>query len=179
MPAPLVIDFATAQRGSEARSWIVLGVGVACTVAALVSYRSIALELDEVDAQARVAARKLGAEQKREVLDPARLQALSQRIAASNRVLQALDQPWFQLLADIEAAITPGIVLLAFEPDAAQGSVRLSAEARDLEALSRYLDRLAALDSLQDVRMNQQELREARGLPVLRFSVSARWGRPA
>jgi len=179
MPAPLAIDFANARRGSESRGWIVLGVGVACTVAALVGYRSIAIELDAVGTQARVAARKLGAEQKREVLDPGKLQALNQRIVASNRVLHALDQPWFQLLADIEAAVTPGIVLLALEPDAVQGSVRLSAEARDLEALSRYLDRLAALESLRDVRMNQQELRDARGQPVLRFSVSARWARPA
>jgi hypothetical protein len=94
-------------------------------------------------------------------------------------VLDALDRPWIRLFDDLEAASVDGVALLALEPDAGKEHVRIAGEARDRDTLSRYLERLGRLESLRDVRLDQHELRGGTDGGALRFTVSARWVRPA
>ncbi len=138
-------------------------------------------ELENVEAQAEGLSRKLDPRRASSgALDPTAERALRARIEASNHVLDALDQPWVKLFDDIESAMADGVVLLSLEPDASKAAVRIVGEARDRDALSRYLERLGRAESLREVRLTQHELRAGKeGGAALRFTVAARWMRPA
>lgn len=179
MPAALKIDFASGARLSAWAGRGLLAAGGLAALAVVYAYQSFDAALVAVEAETRAAARRLGASKVSPPADPSQLRALGLRVTASNRVLSALDQPWFKLFDDVEAAAMPGVALLAFEPDAVNASVRLSGEAQDLDTLARYLERLGARASLRELRLSQHELRDGRERPVLRFSVSARWVRSA
>jgi Tfp pilus assembly protein PilN len=179
MPAPLHVDFASPGKGSSRLGLGLAAAGGLAVLAVVAAFQRVQHELSEAEAQASALARRLNAAAQPVFADPAKARALAQRIEASNRVLDALDQPWFKLFEDVESAAAEGVALLALEPDAVQRSVRLAGEASDLDALARYLERLGGLESLGDVRLAQHELRDASAKPVFRFVVSATWRRPA
>ena len=74
-------------------------------------------------------------------------------LAAAQRVMSSLATPWRDLFNAVEGGTVEGVVLLAIEPDAAGGSVRVDAEARDLAALLRYLTRMERRDELHRVHL--------------------------
>ncbi|MGH8665538.1 MAG: PilN domain-containing protein [Burkholderiales bacterium] len=180
MPGALQIDFAGAPRGANRGGAILLLAGLAVAAGIVGGYLHLRQETDVVQARIEALSRNIRANGA-EILerDPRKLRALRARIEASNRILSALDQPWIRLFDELESATVDGVTLLAMEPDGSKALVRLVGEARDRATLSRYLERLGRLASLREVRLNQHEIRDARGGSSLRFVVSARWVRPA
>jgi Tfp pilus assembly protein PilN len=100
---------------------------------------------------------------------------LRSRIVLANQVVRRKTVPWDGLFRDIESASDENIGLLAVQPDAVTGLVRLSGEARDAEALTNYIGRLEAQPSLKNVHLADHEVKVNRGRPVVRFSLSATW----
>ncbi|HWP87787.1 MAG TPA: PilN domain-containing protein, partial [Burkholderiales bacterium] len=76
---------------------------------------------------------------------------------------------------DIENASDDKIGLLAVQPDAATGVVRITGEARDAAALTDYITRLEAQPSLQNVHLAEHEIKLNQGHPVVRFNLNATW----
>lgn len=179
MPCALRIDFAAAPHGSGRAGAILAVVGVVAAAGLAGYYVHLRGQTDAMQARIEALSRNVrttteGAAER----DPRKLRALRERVEASNRILQGLEQPWTRLFDDLEAAKVDGVSLLAMEPDGSKALVRLVGEARDRDTLSRYLERLGRLGSLREVRLNQHEIRAAKGRSTLRFVVSARWVRP-
>jgi Tfp pilus assembly protein PilN len=83
---------------------------------------------------------------------------------------------WGRVFAAMEAAASPDVSLLAFDPSPQQRRLRLDGEARDLAALLEYLRRLGTTGVFVQVRLqNHQAVRDDPQHPV-RFSVVADWG---
>jgi hypothetical protein len=149
--------------------------GVASAVLVLGAYAELQAQLVRSEQELRAATRTLKEVARPVTEDPAQRRALRVRVEASNRVLQALEQPWFTLFDDVERAAIDGVALLALEPDAQKKTVRITGEARDLDVLSTYVDRIGAARSLRDLRLMQQELHGPPERARLRFIISARW----
>jgi Tfp pilus assembly protein PilN len=100
------------------------------------------------------------------------------RNRATLRVAHGLQTPWSDLLNALESAPHDSVALLAIEPSIARQLVRLSAEARDPDAMLDYLAALQADARLaQVVLVSHQVQALAPGKPV-RFTMQAAWGSP-
>jgi hypothetical protein len=67
------------------------------------------------------------------------------------------------------------IALLTLTPDARKGQVRISAEARDLEAMLAFHQRLEASDELSDVSLLSHEIVVKSPEQPVQFNLSAAW----
>jgi hypothetical protein len=65
----------------------------------------------------------------------------------------------------LEAMPQDDVALLGLTPDARKGQVRISAEARNLEAMLQYHQRLEASDELSDVSLLNHEVLAAARAP--------------
>lgn len=174
MPPALEVNFAAPTR-SLGRGLALALIGAAACVAVMVAHLRLGSALEQVDLELRAAVRKSSAVEAPAITDPAKSRALLVRIGGANRILNALEHPWFGLLDAIESARAEGIALLAIDADAATGGVRITAEAETLDELSRYLDRLGANHALRDMRLLQHERREQTERAAIRFVVAAQW----
>ena len=98
------------------------------------------------------------------------------RNRAALRVARGLQTPWSDLLSALEAAPHENVALLGIEPSIAKQQVRLTAEARDPEAMLDYVAALQADPRLsQVVLVSHQVQTQAAGKPV-RFQMQSAWG---
>ena len=152
-----------------------LAVGVACAVFGYeqylaVSQRDAALEqeISRIDASARKSAGRPAAAQ------PASAEMEKDLLKARQRA-DFLLLPWNDLFASLEFAAMGQVALLAIEPDVKTRQVRLTAEARDEDALFEYLKRLDKAPQLQGVHLVRHEIREEDKRHPVRFTVLAFW----
>ncbi len=150
---------------------------VACLGAAATG-RHLVRASDELDAlRARhdlLEARLRPAAQRADVVGP----ALAHRIASANQAIDVLAVPWAGLFQSIESADARGLGVMALVPNARTRALRLSGEARSVPELLAYVDRLAALQPLQQVRLEGYETVRRDGVEVVSFTVAATWGAP-
>ncbi len=102
--------------------------------------------------------------------------ALAHRIASANQAIDALAVPWAGLFQSIESADARGLGVMSLVPNARTHALRLSGEARSVPELLAYVDRLAALRSLEQVRLEGYETVRRDGVDVVSFTVAATWG---
>lgn len=97
-------------------------------------------------------------------------------VMRANAVAHELARRWDSVFLAIEAASDSEVALLAIEPDADKRKVRITAEARNKDAMLRHVTRLQAQQPLQRVLLEHHEvLAQEPGRPV-RFIVAGRWG---
>lgn len=101
--------------------------------------------------------------------------ALLLEVKQANQVVRALAVPWTPLFDAVDSAGAPGIALLALEPDARKGTVRIIGEARDLEVLLAYVDQLAQREVFASVLLERHQVQRDVAEKPLRFSLVARW----
>jgi hypothetical protein len=100
---------------------------------------------------------------------------LARRIAAGNQVIDQLAVPWDALFRSIESADARGLGVMSLVPNARLRAIRLSGEARSVPDLLAYVDRLAALRTLDEVRLEGYETVLRDGVDVVSFTVAASW----
>lgn len=88
---------------------------------------------------------------------------------------RALEADWAGLLVNLERGRPAQIALLSMEIDAAQGRLRLEANAKDLPAMLAYLQGLESM-GLRQVRLQSHVAMEEEGQDYVHFSASAGWG---
>ena len=99
-----------------------------------------------------------------------RLQAESK---AADLVVRQLTVPWAGLVAALEKAATPNTALLQLQPDADQRRLRLTAEARDREAMFAYVQRLEGSPALADVHLVSHQVQNEDPQRPIQFSLQA------
>ena len=173
----LRIEFVPA---SPARAWHMAGLrtrlallaAVALLAAAAVA-AGLALRELAAAAQARGALEAAAAARTPRPAPAAELPA--DEAAAVAAAVDRLNLPWRDVFDAIEQATPDSVALLALEPDARRGAVRLVAEAGSTEDMLRYVERLKQQPFLADVFLTKHAVDERDTNLPLRFQVEARW----
>ena len=146
---------------------IVLAVALAVGGGLVHRYRDTQAELARLEAAAGL-------------IGPARAPAravpkerLDEETKSAEAVVRQLTVPWGTLVQAIEQAATRDVALLQLQPDAENRTLRLTAEARNREAMFDYLRRLAAAKGLADVHIVSHQVSREDPLRPLQFSVLA------
>jgi hypothetical protein len=90
-----------------------------------------------------------------------------------NEVVRQLGLPWAKMIAAVEKASTGDVVVLQLQPEAQQRLLRLTAEAKNREAMLGYVRRLGEDRALGEVHLVRHEVRlDQPGRPI-QFAVQA------
>ena len=165
----LQLDFVRSRRRYTWLGALLLSSGILLAGFSVQQYFAAEAEIAALERELARLARGAGGEPK---VDFDRLRA---RIVLANQVVRKKTVPWDGLFRDIENASDDKIGLLAVQPDAATGVVRITGEARDAAALTDYITRLEAQPSLQNVHLAEHEIKLNQGHPVVRFNLNATW----
>jgi hypothetical protein len=167
---PLLLDY---QRCAEpqAGAWLLLGVGVVLSVAAVLILADLKRELTVWEEQAARSNHGV-----RSNMSMRASEATQRELKQANIVLQQLALPWEELFAALEATRDEKVALLVVEPDAAKGQVRIGAEAKSAAHMLNYLRRLESDTALGEVVLLNHQVQLQDAERPLRFSVVASWG---
>ncbi|WP_095155189.1 pilus assembly protein [Pseudomonas sp. Irchel 3E13] len=170
----LQLDFIPPRRGPL--SWAPLLLGAGLLLASLAWQHQLDGQQAQLHQQVRQAEQQLGLRARDVVaLTPAQSREQAQKLARMRNLTQQLQRPWDSLFSLLEGLPQEDIALLSLSPDARKGQVRISAEARDLEAMLAFHKRLEASAELHDVSLlNHEILVKQPERPVL-FNLSAHW----
>lgn len=171
----LDLDFQPWRYGSRL-GWGLLAtglmIGVAATSVAHDFYQQTRLEQDQLSqAQSRLhiengPPKAMSAAESRE-------QAV--RLAEMKQISTQLHRPWERLFSALESLYGEDIALLTLTPDARKGQIRISAQARDLEAMLKYHRQLERSAQLHDVSLLSHEIVvQSPQRPIL-FNLVATW----
>lgn len=105
--------------------------------------------------------------------EAARRQA--QEVQHANQVLRQLSLPWEALFRAVEAAGGKDVALLSMEPDLKKGTVAISAEAKDFDAMLAYVSRLGERDVFGSVLLKNHQVQQGDPEKPIRFSLLAEW----
>lgn len=175
----LHIDFAppgmqrTLYRTS-ARAWMLAGVALLlCGAAALLGARLLAQE-NAHDAELNAAYARAKAPVVAPVAAPQ--PALSEAQAgAVNAAVMQLNLPWRALHDAIGAATPPSVAMLALEPDARKRSMKITAEAKNSDAMIAYVEELKGQELFADVVLTRHEINDQDPNRPIRFQIEAQW----
>ncbi len=100
------------------------------------------------------------------------------RLAALARSTQQLNVPWAAILDGLERHATQDIALLGIEPDAVQGRLRLAFEARRLQSLVDFAQRLGESSAFERVALVKHDTQDRDPAAPLRMSLEVKLARP-
>jgi hypothetical protein len=100
---------------------------------------------------------------------------LKENLVYANAVVQNLTLPWDMLFKTVEGTGNVPVALLAVQPDAQKGMVRISGEAKDYAAVLTYLARLDASGTLRNVHLLSHQLKHDDPQRPLLFTIAASW----
>ncbi|MFL1512922.1 MULTISPECIES: PilN domain-containing protein [Pseudomonas] len=171
----LTLDFQPRRR-SGPLGWSLLVAGVVLAVACFVAQQHLDDQASQQQGHLQHAQRELtGDSGSKAGLSPAETREQAQNLAEMRKVSQQLRRPWERLFAMLEGLPREDIALLTLTPDARKGQVRISAEARDLEAMLAFHQRLEASDELSDVSLLSHEIVANVAEHPVQFNLSATW----
>ncbi|MET0778479.1 MAG: pilus assembly protein [Pseudomonas mandelii] len=171
----LTLDFQPRRR-SGPLGWSLLVAGVVLAMACFVAQQHLDDQASQQQGHLQHAQRELtGDSGSKAGLSPAETREQAQNLAEMRKVSQQLRRPWERLFAMLEGLPREDIALLTLTPDARKGQVRISAEARDLEAMLAFHQRLEASDELSDVSLLSHEIVANVAEHPVQFNLSATW----
>lgn len=101
---------------------------------------------------------------------------LSDEVGAANAVIDELNRPWNALFSAFESTPHDDVAILAIEPDAKKGVVRISGEAKSLESLLGYIGNLQKVPLFHDVTVQNHQVQDQVPEKPVRFMIQAQWG---
>jgi hypothetical protein len=105
--------------------------------------------------------------------DAAREQALE--VQHANQVLRQLSLPWDTLFKAVESSGGKDIALLSMEPDLRKGTVTISAEAKNFDAMLEYVRQLGKRDAFDSLLLQNHQVQQTDPQKPIRFSLLAVW----
>lgn len=172
------LDFVVRRRAPGWLGWLVLALGVAAGLWVFERHQALTEEVEALRLDNRRASR--AAEQarvlaRREQEDP----ALRARFEVARKLSQQMARDWQPLFAALEARAGEHgqVALLSVEPDANRGQLRVTGEARDLDALFAYAESFGAAGVLAAPRIEVFEFKQREGVQVVAFSLRLNWRR--
>lgn len=143
-----------------------LAVALALSAVVLERYRDVREDLARLQAQAGlVPGGRLARALPKERLD--------EQAKNAEAVVRQLTLPWASLIGAIEGAATRDVAILQLQPDAEHSVLRLTAEARNRDAMFEYLKRLGAARELTNVVLVSHQVQKDEPQQPIQFSVQA------
>jgi len=175
VPALELDHFARGTRGIAA-GWMLLAAALGVAVALGAWQGGLQRALDALEAQASSSERDYRVRTAASAIDPRRIEDAHQR---ARRIALELRLPWNDLFRAVEESADPAVALLAVEPDVQRSALRVTGEAKNKDAMLRYVRRLGAQKPVVRAMLESHiERREAGRAPV-QFTLVAYWeGRP-
>ncbi|MDZ3992064.1 PilN domain-containing protein [Pseudomonas sp. Teo4] len=170
------LDLEFQPRRSGPLAWSLLALGGAVVTALLLLQQQ--LQAEQVALEAQVHSLELQLGRRPATATPqnsAASREQAERLAQMRSVSQQLQRPWQQLFSMLEALPQEDVALLTLTPDARKGQVRIAAEARNLEAMLQYHQRLEASAELSDVSLLNHEVVSGQPEHPVRFTLTATW----
>ncbi|MBK4997822.1 pilus assembly protein [Pseudomonas sp. S31] len=170
------LDLEFQPRRSGPLAWSLLALSGAVLVALIVLQQQ--LQAEQVALEDRVHGLELKLGRRPATAAPqstAASREQAERLAQMRSVSQQLQRPWQQLFAMLEAQPQEDVALLSLTPDARKGQVRIAAEARNLEAMLAYHQRLERSAELSDVSLLNHEVMASQPEHPVRFTLTATW----
>ncbi|MCY1286611.1 hypothetical protein D9M68_150090 [compost metagenome] len=172
----LSLDFVQRPRPAPL-GWALLALGVVLALASLLTHHALAGQAAQLRAQVQAAQRELHGEGGAVASG---LPAVDQRaqdagLAEMRRISAQLRRPWERLFASLEALPRSDVALLSLAPDARKGQLRISAEARNLEAMLTFHRKLEESDGLRDVSLLNHEVVSGQAERPVLFNLLATW----
>ena len=96
-------------------------------------------------------------------------------VKQANQVVRQLSLPWNALFKAVETSGGQNIALLSLEPDLQKGTVKVSGEAKDLDALLSYVKQLSTREVFGSVFLQNHQIQQSDPEKPLRFSLLAYW----
>jgi len=176
MIAPaLHIDFRGPPRSAGRWvGWLALAVAVFVVVAFSSHYSEVAQVHEAAQSRHDRLADRLRGSGLRRTAAPPDAQTLAD-VRRANAIIEQLVVPWDALFDAVESADLPGLAVLALTPNARDRSVRLAGEARSMEELLAYVDRMAAQPALNQVHLLGYRMVPREGVSVIAFTMAATW----
>lgn len=156
--------------------WSLLGGGVLLALLCFAVQQHLDAHTEQQQGHLQTTQRQLtGDSSAKSTLSPAETREQAANLAEMRKVSQQLRRPWERLFAMLEAMPRDDVALLTLTPDARKGQVRISAEARDLQAMLDFHKRLEASDELSDVSLLSHEIVVKSPEQPVQFNLSATW----
>jgi len=158
------LDYVAPPRRARAAGLALLAASLACAGVLLERYRNVKLESASIEsARALLPAERLATPRKNSDEDFKQAEA----------VIRQLALPWASIIHAVEGAASPDVAVLQMEPDARERKLRVTAEARNEDAMLEYLRHLGGERALANAHLasHQVVLEDARH--PIRFTVLA------
>jgi Tfp pilus assembly protein PilN len=98
---------------------------------------------------------------------------LDEETKNAEAVVRRLTLPWASLIGTMEEAATREVAILQLQPDAEQRVLKVTAEARNRDAMFEYLRRLSASKGLAEVHLVSHQVQLEDPQHPIQFSVQA------
>jgi Tfp pilus assembly protein PilN len=98
---------------------------------------------------------------------------LDEQVKNAEAVVRQLTLPWARLIETIEAAGNNDVAILQLQPDAQQRLLRITAEARNQDAMVDYLRRLAQVDGFGHVHLLNHQVQQEDPQRPIQFAAQA------
>ncbi|MBS0513413.1 MAG: hypothetical protein JSR42_19835 [Proteobacteria bacterium] len=174
-PAALALDFGPRRRRPGWLGWLALLIGSIALVATLYGAWS---DYADVDERARIVER-LRAQTPAAAAQLAVAAGTRGRFdgGATQAVAARLNADWAGVFADVARAQGEGITLMELHGDAARGSLRIVADAPDLDVAFAWIERLQQADgALRNAALDSHAWIEGKGGAAVRINATASWG---
>lgn len=100
---------------------------------------------------------------------------LSAEMTVADSVARHMALPWGELFKALENSAHKEVALLQVKPDTTSKTLTLVAEAKNLAAMTAYLNKLSKQAVFYSVHLVEHEVLQQESPPRVRFTVSAAW----
>ena len=163
----LSIDYIVSPRRPRWAGYALLAVALAIAGNLVVRYQAVQLDLERAETTKGLLADARRAPQ------PIPKARLDEQVKNAEAVVQQLALPWALLIHTLEEAASRDVAILQLQPDAQQRLLKITAEARDNDAMLEYLRRLAAAKALSRVHLVSHQVQSEDPQRPIQFSVQA------
>lgn len=106
---------------------------------------------------------------------PRDIREMALEIKHANEVLNQISMPWDKLFQAVEWSSGRDVALLAIEPDAEQHIVKISGEAKNIEAALNYIRHLSEQEIFTSVYLQSHQVQQQNPEKPVRFALVAAW----
>lgn len=178
-PLPILrLDFVKAGSGSKYFGWLLLSTNLFVTVGLGYWYQQLNIEIGmhelAISSERRSGNGSIFMHKKNEASE-----RQSADLKQAESAMEHLNVPWDALFRAVETSLNDEIALLSIQPEAAQRTLTLTGEAKDLPTLLNYVRRLGMDAKFRDVQLKSHKTESLEKLRPIRFVLTMSWSEVA
>lgn len=167
-PAPLQLDFIQPPRRPLWLGLVLLALALGVAAELGMRWQETRAELRRMQAANNL----INTDRPR--AKPVPVDRLDEHLKAAQVVVRHLTLPWASLIETLEGTTNQDVAVLQIQPDAQQGQLRITGEARNQGAMWQYVHGLSGAKALEDVHLLNHQVQQEDPQKPLQFSVQAR-----